>query len=229
MISLPVAVAAVVMRAVSRSGAAAGVIVASALLAGGGWPAWVQLGVALIFAAGATRAGRTRNIAGGRLDDRDGRGWRSVAANTGLAACAALYARDPGLRDLAGLVMAAALTAGAGDTVASEIGKAFGARTTVSLMPIRRVPPGTPGAVSVAGTLAGAASVAVMARCAGATGLIGSTDVVRVTVAAGSAILFDSVASRMLESRGWVDSDGINFLATCAAALVAVSLPPLPP
>ena len=48
----------------------------------------------------------------------------------------------------------AALTAGGSDTVASEIGKAFG-RHTWMVHTSRAVPPGTPGAISLEGTAAG--------------------------------------------------------------------------
>lgn len=224
LVSLPFALAAAATGTVSRSGAVAGLLVSSALLAGAGWPAWLQLGVVLIVAAGATRAGRARNARGGLLDDRNGRGWRSVTANTTIAACAALYAHDPGVRDLAALVVASVLIAGAGDTVASEIGKAFGGRVAFSLIPVRRVPPGTPGAVSLVGTLAGIGSAVAMAVCAGGTGLVRIPDIAVVTIAAVVAILLDSLMAGVLESGGWLDNDGVNLLATCAAAIAATGL-----
>ena len=52
------------------------------------------------------------------------------------------------------LALVAALTAGGSDTVASEIGKAWG-RSTFLVTTFRRVTPGTPGAMSLEGTAAG--------------------------------------------------------------------------
>ncbi|MEO8483055.1 MAG: DUF92 domain-containing protein [Acidobacteriota bacterium] len=224
LVSLPIAVAAAALRLVSRSGAAAGVVVASTLLAGAGWPAWSQLAVAFAFTALATRAGRRRNTLKGLIEDRDGRGWRSVTANTGLAALAAFYAHDAAVHDLAAVVIASVLVAGSSDTVASEIGQAFGGRSAVGLFPLRRVPPGTPGAISLVGTLAGAVSASLMAMFGGVSGLVSTSDVAAVAVAGTAAVLLDSVISRQLEIRGWLDNDGVNLLATAAAGLLGVGL-----
>jgi uncharacterized protein (TIGR00297 family) len=224
LVSLPFAIAAVAARIVSPSGAAAGLLVSSLLLAGAGWPAWSQLGVVLIVAAAATRAGRARKSRDGLLDDPHGRGWRNVAANTGLAACAALGARHPTARDLSTLVIAAVLIAGAGDTVASEVGKGFGRPSAVSLIRTRRVPAGTPGAISLVGTMAGIGAVAAMAICADLLRLIASRDVASVATAAMLAVVADSAIAELLESRGWLDNDGVNLLATWTAALAAIGL-----
>jgi uncharacterized protein (TIGR00297 family) len=224
LVSLPFALGAAAVRAVSRSGALAGLAIASTLLAGAGWPAWLQLGVVLICSLGATRLGHARNAKAGLLDDAHGRGWRSVTANTGLAACAALYARDPGTRDMAMLVIASVLTTGASDTVASEIGKAFGGRSVVGLVPIRRVASGTPGGVSLVGTLAGVTSVCAMAMCAGAMGLAPASKVPVIAIAAVGAVLLDSIIAGIFESRAWLDNDGVNLMATLAAALGAAGL-----
>ena len=78
LVSLPFALSAAALRLVSLAGAVAGLAVSSALLAGAGWPAWLQLGMALAATALATRAGRRRNATAGLLDDRHGRGWRNV-------------------------------------------------------------------------------------------------------------------------------------------------------
>ena len=60
------------------------------------------------------------------------------------------------------LAAAAALATALMDTVGTEVGQAF-ASPTVLLPDFRRVPPGTDGAVSVAGTLAGLAAAGLLA------------------------------------------------------------------
>jgi uncharacterized protein (TIGR00297 family) len=223
-VSGPFAIAALTARIVSPSGAIAGLLVSSTLLAGAGWPAWLQLGVVLVVAAAATRLGRARKSRRGLIDEPHGRGWRNVAANTGLAAVAAVGARHPSAPALPTLVVAAVLVAGASDTVASEIGKAFGRPTAVSLIRMRRVPAGTPGAISLVGTVAGIAAVTTMSICAHLVGLVTSSDVASVATAAMLAVLADSAMAELLESRRWLDNDGVNLLATWTAALAVVGL-----
>ncbi len=75
--------------------------------------------------------------------------------------------------------MVAALAAGASDTVASEIGKAWGRRTFLfpSFKPVR---PGTSGAVSLEGTAAGLVAALGLAALGLSLGLVkGNGSVVR--------------------------------------------------
>ena len=82
-------------------------------------------------AAIATRLGHRRKARAGIAESRGGRrGPGNAIANTGLAAWARLSrARHRAIRPGAGLRMVAALVTSASDTVASEVGKAWG-RTT---------------------------------------------------------------------------------------------------
>ena len=73
------------------------------------------------------------------------------------------------------LVMVTAIAAGASDTVASEIGKAWGGQPR-SFPTFRAAPPGTPGAVSVVGTIAGIAAAALIAALAACTGAAAARD-----------------------------------------------------
>jgi len=225
-VSAPFALVAAAARIVSPAGALAGLIVSSTLLAGAGWPAWLQLGMTMAATTLATGLGRARNTRSGLLDDRDGRGWGSILANTGLAACAALFARDAGLGDVARLAIASVLITGASDTAASEIGKAWSGHEAFYVFPVRRVPAGTPGAITIMGTLAGTVSAAVMALFAHTNGLIRAEDIIVVALAAVVASLIESFVSRALELRGWLDNDGVNLAATGTGALLAVGLHP---
>ena len=123
-----------------------------------GWTGWVLLFASFVAATVSTRLGLKRKSVLGIAEERGGRrGPGNAIANTGLAAFAAILAVLSPYRDGALLVMVTALVAGASDTVASEIGKAWGRRTY--LFPtFTRVRPGTPGAVSLEGTGAGLVS-----------------------------------------------------------------------
>ena len=69
------------------------------------------------------------------------------------------------------VALVAALTAGGSDTVASEIGKAWG-RSTFLVTTFSRVTPGTPGAMSLEGTAAGLLAAFALAATGAALGLI---------------------------------------------------------
>ena len=73
--------------------------------------------------------------------------------------------------DAARLAFVAALAHGGSDTIASEIGKAFG-RTTLSMTTLARVPPGTSGAMSLEGTAAGVAGALALGAVGVALGLV---------------------------------------------------------
>src|ERR671920_578677 len=113
---------------------------------------WLLLLATFALAVLTSRVGLQRKTMLGIAEERGGRrGAGNAFANTGVAAAAALlanlsYATKPGL-----LAFVAALAAGGSDTVASEIGKAWG-RSTFLVTTLTRVKPGTPGAMSLEGT-----------------------------------------------------------------------------
>ena len=127
---------------------------------------------------------------------------------------------------LATFVVAAAvvtaLTAGGSDTVASEIGKAMGRRTFL-VVGFRPVPAGTPGAISLEGTLAGLVSATALATLGAALGLAPADTIWIVVVGATAGAFVESALAATLESRGILDSHLLNFINTAVA--VAVVLP----
>src|SRR6185436_7486901 len=128
-----------------------------------GWRGWILLLASFLCAAVTSRMGLERKTLLGIEEERGGRrGAGNAIANTGIAAAAALLAVLSYATDAATIAMAAALVAGASDTVASEIGKAWGTRTW-ALLPPRSVRPGTPGAMSLEGTAAGLVGAAALA------------------------------------------------------------------
>ena len=153
------------------SGAVIGAAIGLAVFVGTGWQGWLMLLAAFLAAAIATRAGFRRKAAAGIAEERGGRrGPGNAIANTGIAAWAALLSAGVADASIARLAMVAALVTSASDTVASEVGKAWG-RTTWLVTGFRRVTPGTSGAVSLEGTLGGIA----VCRPAGGRLACGST------------------------------------------------------
>lgn len=210
-------------RTVTVPGAITGAAIGTIVVAGLGWPGWILLLATFGVAAATTRTGHARKQRAGIAESRGGRrGPGNAIANTGIAAWAAAMAT--GLPDptVAGLIATAALATAGSDTVASEIGKAYG-RTTWLVTSVRRVPPGTTGAVSTEGTLAGIAAAGVLAAVAATLGLIPVSTIGLVTAAATLASLIEGVLGATLEARGILNNDALNFVNAAIGAALTVA------
>jgi uncharacterized protein (TIGR00297 family) len=209
--------------AVSRSGAIAGTLIGTTMYAAAGWSAWVLLFATFALASVASRLGLERKVLLGIEEDREGRrGAGNAIANCGVAAAAAVAAATTPYRAAAWLALVAALTAAGSDTVASEIGKAWG-RTTFLVPTFRRVKPGTPGAVSLEGTAAGIVSALALAALAIALGHIAWSMMVVVVVAATAAAFVESLLGATLEGPGILNNDMLNFINTAVAAALVLA------
>jgi uncharacterized protein (TIGR00297 family) len=188
-----------------------------------------------LLAFAATRAGRRKKERLGTAEARRGRSASQVAANLGMGA---LVASDPvkiGLLNsrwfpLAGrtgtlmLAMAlAALAEAAADTVSSEIGQVLGGRPRM-ITSLRAAEPGTDGAVSVAGTLAGLVAAIIVAGV-GSWAMRGGWSLFNLSCAgAAFGLVFDSLLGATLERRGWLNNDAVNFLSTASASGFALAV-----
>ena len=223
---LNVIVGVAVWRAggVSASGAIAGAILGAVIYACTGWRGWVMLVVAFGAAWSTSKIGLARKRVLGIDEAREGRrGAENAIANCGLATVAALAALFSSYHDAALLALTAALTAGASDTVASEIGKAWGGKT-VLVTTLASVKPGTPGAMSLEGTAAGLAAAFVMGLIACLVGLLPVSALWIVVVAATAGALVESALAATLERHHILDNNLLNFLNTLVAAVCAVWL-----
>ena len=199
--------------------ACAAIIYAAFYLAG-----LAVLGVGLVVTLAASRIHAHRVARRGQPPDAP-RGAGNIIANCGIGALAAvLEIANLGVRtEFTALCCVTAIAAGASDTVASEFGKAFGGPPRA--FPTGRVvPPGTPGAVSILGSVAGLAAALMIAAPAAMLWLIGWTAVLH--AAAGSTIgAFVESTAATLYGR---DSEGINHvlngLNTLTAAVAALLL-----
>jgi uncharacterized protein (TIGR00297 family) len=116
----------------------------------------------------------------------------------------------------------AALVEATADTVSSEIGQAFGG-DPVLITGLRRVVPGTDGAVTLLGSCAGIAAGALIAISGGWAMHLSVKETLTALVAGICGLFFDSFLGATAERRGWLGNDLVNFASTAfAAALSAV-------
>ena len=115
--------------AVSAAGAITGGLIGLAVYLGAGAAGWVMLFATFLAAAISSRLGWQRKSLLGIAEERGGRrGPGNALANCGVAACAAIIGMTTPYIEISWLVLVTALTAGGSDTVASEMGKAWGRR-----------------------------------------------------------------------------------------------------
>jgi len=222
-VALP-AVAAL-LRVVRPSGAVAGGLVGGLVLGLGGWGPYALLWA--FFAGGTltTRFGRKRKEAMGKAEEAGGRrGAANVLANCSVAAfLVAVSALTPAPAPPFLLAAAAAFATALMDTVGTEVGQAL--KTPTVLLPdFRRVPPGTDGAVSVGGTLAGLLGAALLASLGASLGLYAPSGIAVVVAAAFAGTVAESLLGR--DGAPWRVTNGhvLNFLNTLAGAALALLL-----
>ena len=211
-------------RSVSLSGAIGGAVVGTIIYAGGGAGAWALLFATFLVASITSRLGLKRKILLGIAEERGGRrGAGNAFANCGVAAVAAILAATTPHAPAALIAIVAALTAGGSDTVASEIGKAWG-RSTFLVTTFSRVTPGTPGAMSVEGTAAGLLSAFALAALGAALGLMPAPLIPAVVAGATAGALVESALGATLEGPGILNNDMLNFINTAVAAAVTLAI-----
>lgn len=116
----------------------------------------------------------------------------------------------------------AAISASLADTLSSEIGILSKTKPWL-ITTLKRVEPGTDGAVSELGLLAavgGAVIISVLGFLFGVS--VARTLIVVVAGVLGS--LFDSLMGATIQKKSWVDNNEVNFLGSSFGAIAAVVL-----
>jgi uncharacterized protein (TIGR00297 family) len=218
-----VAWAAYRARTVTRAGAICGIAIGTIIAIATSWQGWLVLGSTFLASAVTSRMGLQRKTLLGIAEDRGGRrGAANAIANTGVAAAAALLSQlSPSTAPWL-IAFTAALAAGGSDTVASEIGKAWGTRTFL-VTSMAEVRPGTSGGLSVEGTVAGLAAAVLIAALAVVLGLIVPRALLAVVIGATLGSIAESALGATLEAKGILNNDTLNFLNTAIAAAIAVA------
>ena len=187
-----------------------------------GGPLWCHLALGSLV----TKVGFQQKQQQGLAEARGGR--RSPANVWGSAAVGAVLAlligSGLGPKPLLLVGFSASFAAKLADTFGSEIGKRYG-RTTVLITTLRRVPPGTEGAVSLEGTLASAIGSLVMTSVVVALQLVPAGPVAWLVAAVGLlATLLESLLGALLQERTpWLTNELVNAIQTVVAAVLAMA------
>lgn len=220
------ALAAKVVGSVSWSGVAGGMVVGTAIATFTGVGGFTVLAVFFILGSAATRLGYARKARMGIAQDaRGARGVVHALANCSVPAYLAFLSAST-TAPLSGalrVAFVASVATAACDTLGSEIGPL--ARGDPFLVTrLRRVPAGTPGAVSLLGTAVGVAAALLVAAAASSLGVIPAGAVIVVVVAALFGALLESFLGATLEPLGLIGSETINFVNTAAGGAAALAL-----
>jgi uncharacterized protein (TIGR00297 family) len=216
------AAAACLAGTVRVGGAVSGALLGTSVLAFGGWGPFVLLAVFFATGSAVTRWGWSSKEKAGVAEGHKGaRGAAQVLANGAPAAVLAALAWTWSGAPLYMIGLAGSLAAASADTASSELGQVYGSRP-VSIPAFKRVPVGTAGAVSAAGTAAGAGAGLIMGLAALAAGVV---DLYAVPIVALSAIVGTTVESIAAPSvKAGCGHHVLNLINSCAGAACAMAI-----
>ena len=205
---------------ISRSGALGGLLVGTTIYASLGPRGFAVLALFVIGGSLLTRLGYASKARTGTAQEHGGRrSARNALANCAVATFCAILAATGSEPFAAAFV--ASLGAAFADTAESEIGQLFSRRPRL-ITTLQKVPPGTDGAISLPGTLAGAVA-------AGLTAALGLTLAMLETPGFAFLIAIAAFLGTMADSligalSPRATNELTNVLCTLVAALLALIL-----
>ena len=205
---------------ISRSGVLGGLLVGTAIYASLGPRGFAILALFVVGGSLLTRLGYDSKQRTGTAQEHGGRRRaRNALANCAVPTLCAILAAATGSEPIIAAFVAS-LGAAFADTAESEIGQLF-SRTPRLITTFQKVPPGTDGAVSLPGTLAGVGAAGLTAALALILGMLESqAAVLLVATAAFLGTIADSLIGALSPRAG---NELTNVLCTLVAALLALS------
>jgi uncharacterized membrane protein len=217
-----------------------------------GWRGYAVMMVYFLVGSGVTRIGMAKKEAAGIAEKRSGaRGPENVWGSAFVATICAIgfwmlkvwnyrelmqvggqveklpYHWAIVLPPLLLLAYTASIATKLSDTAASEVGKAYGKRTFL-ITTLKPVPPGTEGAVSLEGTIAGIIASFLISIVAWGLGMIPHQSPVGIVICLVAAFVATNVESvigaTIQEKYHWLTNELVNVANTAIGAGTAIIL-----
>lgn len=209
------------LGAIGRGGALGGVVVGTAIYASVGPSGFAVLALFVAGGSALTRLGYAVKLRRGIAQGGGGRrGARNALANCGVAVVCAIAAALTPFHGAFAAAFAASLGAAFADTAESEVGQLYSRRPRL-ILTLEAVPPGTDGAISAPGTVAGVVAAGCTALLAFVLGLVDGTGALVVCAAAFLGTVADSLAGALTPRIG---NEATNVLCTLVAAAMTIAL-----
>jgi uncharacterized protein (TIGR00297 family) len=212
------------MRLLTPSGCVAGFFIGALIWGSLGWPGWLML---LAFFFGGTAATKFQFKKKQRLGvaeaNQGKRRWKQAWANAGagvFCAVASLVCLEKGWSAHAEAwrwAFVACFASALSDTLSSEYGQVAGQMPRL-ITTGKRVPIGTDGGITRAGTLMGLLGAALLSLLGRGIGLTPVRATLPLLLAGLSGNLLDSYLGATLQRHGRLSNDAVNFANTCGGA-----------
>ena len=192
-----------------------------------GWNGWTSVCIYLLLGTVVTKIGYKNKASRGIAEARGGqRGpenvWGSAATGCSLALFSCIW---PNYLTLFMIGFASSFTAKLSDTFSSEIGKRFGKRTFL-ITSLKPVAPGTEGAISLEGSLAGLLGSLVMTVVMFNLSIISGISVAFIVLFSGYlATILESYIGALVQNKiVWMTNELVNSIQTSLAAIISIFL-----
>ncbi len=192
-----------------------------------GWNAWLSVCFYLLLGTLVTKIGYKNKAFRGIAEARGGqRGpenvWGSAATGCSLALFSCIW---PNYLTLFMVGFASSFTAKLSDTFSSEIGKRYGKKTFL-ITTLQSVEPGTEGAISIEGLLAGLLGCVIMTVVMLKLSIISGLSVAFIVfLSAYLATILESYIGAVVQNKiDWMTNELVNSIQTSLAAIIAIFL-----
>ncbi|MBV8390454.1 MAG: DUF92 domain-containing protein, partial [Mucilaginibacter sp.] len=218
---IAIVIASITTKKLTVGGALTGAVIATLIFSGTGYTGVSMLAAFFILGTVAT-IWKKKEKAQVKIqhDQSVRRDARQVLANGGVAALmGALGYFLPVKAPLWNVMMAASLSSAMADTLSSELGMVYG-RRFYNVISWKRDAKGLDGVISLEGTLIGIAGSAIIAMISAVD--FGWNNSLLIIILSGTiGNLSDSVLGALFERKHYLTNNGVNFLNTFIAAVVA--------
>jgi len=211
------------LRTVDLLGLFTGIFIGVSIYTFLGLKGFIILASFFILGSLSTKLGYKEKEEKGLAEKRVGaRGWKNAISKCGVGTIVAPFAYfcSNEVKVLYIAAFVASFAAAAMDTVSSEIGQWKGKRT-FSLVSFKEVKPGSEGAISLEGTLAGLIAAVIVAGIAVGLNLIEMKAALIIILSAIIANIIESYMGTFFESKNLADKESVNFLNTLSAAVIS--------